>query len=47
MLREAPPGFAARARELMGTVGRTPEGLAATIAAARALVADTRADLAR
>lgn len=47
MLREAPAAFAVRARELMGTVGRTPAEVAATVAAARVLVAETRADLAR
>ncbi|SCF16154.1 hypothetical protein [Micromonospora mirobrigensis] len=36
----APPDFTSRAQALLGSVGRTPEELAATVDAARRLVAD-------
>jgi predicted nucleotidyltransferase len=41
----APPGFTARARVLLGSPGTTPQALTATVAAAAALVTDTRAAL--
>lgn len=40
-----PPGFADRARALLGTLGSTPEQLAATVEAARTLVDEVRAGL--
>jgi len=39
-LPDAPPGFAARAHGLLARVGATPDELAATLAAAAALVAE-------
>ncbi|HET6192572.1 MAG TPA: DUF4037 domain-containing protein [Trebonia sp.] len=43
----APPGFAARARVLLGNPGTAPAALTGTVATAVTLVADTRAALAR
>ncbi|MEU6483520.1 nucleotidyltransferase domain-containing protein [Streptomyces sp. NPDC046887] len=45
-LPAAPPGFGPRARALLGSPGATAAELSATVAAARALVAETRAALA-
>jgi hypothetical protein len=44
-LAGAPAHFAARAHVLLGAVGTGPVELVATMAAARTLVADTRAAL--
>lgn len=43
----APAGFGRRARALLGGLGETPESLAATVDAARELVAETRNALRR
>ena len=42
----APADFGPRVRGLLGTLGETPESLAAAVSSARALVAETRAALA-
>ncbi len=44
-LAAAPPDFARRAHALLGGLGTTPDAIAATVAAARELVADTLARL--
>lgn len=44
-LAGAPPDFARRAHAILGRIGTTPDEIAATVAAARALVADTIAGL--
>jgi hypothetical protein len=44
-LAGAPPDFARRAHAIVGRIGTTPDEIAATVAAARALVADTIAGL--
>ena len=44
-LPAAPPGFAARAHAILGRLGTTPDEIAAAVAAARELVADTVARL--
>lgn len=45
-LAAAPPDFARRAHAILGRTGTTPDEIAATVAAARELVADTLARLA-
>jgi predicted nucleotidyltransferase len=44
-LRGAPPDFAARAHAILGRVGAAPDEIAASVGAAKALVADTLARL--
>lgn len=44
-LAAAPPDFARRAHAILGGIGTTPDEIAATVAAARELVADTIARL--